>query len=440
VEKGLSVKKMVKTSLTPGSQVVDAYLKNSGLMTSLEKLGFHNVGYGCATCIGNSGPLPDDVAKAVEKGGLVVASVTSGNRNFEGRINPHVKANYLTSPALVVAYALAGTVNINLTTDPIGFSQKGRVVFLKDIWPSQKEVDRLVTTFVTSSLFRTKYQDAAKGTVDWKKVKELKGELYRWDDKSTYLHQPPFFVSPKDGPRPISDIKGARVLVLAGDSVTTDHISPAGHISTTSPAGLYLKSLGVEPRDFNSYGARRGNDQVMVRGTFANQRFRNQLAPGTEGPWTTRFPSGEKTTIFDASLRYLKEGVPLIALAGKEYGTGSSRDWAAKGPMLLGIRAIIAESFERIHRSNLSGMGILPLQFKAGENVLTLGLKGDESFDILGLTDSLKPRQEVKVLATGADGKIIREFNAVVRLDTPVEVNYYRNGGILQTVLRKLAK
>jgi aconitate hydratase len=425
VQKGLSVRKFVKTSLTPGSQVVDAYLKNSGLMTYLERLGFHNVGYGCATCIGNSGPLPEEVAKAIENAGLVVVSVTSGNRNFEGRINPHVKANYLASPVLVMAYALAGTVNIDLTYEPVGFDKKGKAVFLKDIWPAQKEINAFTKKFVSSSLFREKYKDAVKGGPEWKKVRQLEGEIYRWDDKSTYLHQPPFFVSLKDGVRPIADITGERVLIMAGDSITTDHISPAGNISTSSSAGQYLKGLGVEPKDFNSYGARRGNDRVMVRGTFANIRFRNFLAPGTEGPWTTHFPSGEKMGIYDASLRYQKENAPLIGLAGKEYGTGSSRDWAAKGPMLLGIRAIIAESFERIHRSNLAGMGILPLQFKSGEGVSSLGLK--------------KPREEVKVLATGADGSK-KEFFVIVRLDTPVELNYYRNGGILQTVLRKLAK
>ncbi len=439
VARGLKVKKFVKTSLTPGSQVVDEYLRKSGLMKPLEALGFYNAGYGCATCIGNSGPLPQEVAYAIEQGNLIAASVTSGNRNFEGRINPHVKANYLASPILVVAYALAGTVNIDLFNEPIGFDSKGKHVFLKDIWPSQKEIDVLMKKFVTATIFRGKYKNASKGTADWAKVKASKGELFPWHGKSTYIQEPPYFSDMTDTLRKIENIKGARALIMVGDSITTDHISPAGNISAKSPAGQYLLSLGVDPKDFNSYGARRGNDRVMARGTFANIRLRNLLAPGTEGSFTTHFPGHEKMSIFDASLKYKASGVPLIGLAGKEYGTGSSRDWAAKGPALLGIRAIIAESFERIHRSNLAGMGILPLQFKPGDTTQILGLKGNEIFDLMGLNEDLKPRQEVMVLATAPDGTM-NEFWVVVRLDTPVEIDYYRNGGILQAVLRKLNK
>ncbi len=438
VARGLKVKAFVKTSFTPGSQVVDEYLKKAGFMKSLEALGFHNVGYGCATCIGNSGPLPEAVASAIEKGNLIAASVTSGNRNFEGRINPHVKANYLASPMLVVAYALAGTINVDLAQEPVGCDGKGQPVYLKDIWPTQAEINKAVKKFVTAKIFSGKYKNAVKGSKHWKAVKELKGELYKWNEKSTYIQHPPYFEKMGGGLKAIEDIKGARALIMVGDSITTDHISPAGNISLKSPAGQYLLNQGVEQKDFNSYGARRGNDRVMVRGTFANIRLRNLLAPGTEGSWTTHFPSGEKMSIYAASYRYLESGVPLIGLAGKEYGTGSSRDWAAKGPALLGIRVVIAESFERIHRSNLAGMGIMPLQFKAGENAASWGLKGDEVFDIMRLNESLKPRQEVTVKATSADG-VVKEFKVLLRLDTPVEIDYYRNGGILQTVLRKLA-
>jgi aconitate hydratase len=436
---GLTVKPFVKTSLTPGSQVVDAYLRKSGLMTPLEKLGFHNVGYGCATCIGNSGPLPKEVAQAIEQGDLIAASVTSGNRNFEGRINPHVKANYLASPVLVVAYALAGTLNIDLVNEPLGTDKKGKPVFLKDIWPNQSDIIKFTRKYVTASVYSGKYKNAAKGTKAWSRVKVSKGALYPWNEKSTYIQEPPYFTSMGKDLRAIEDIKNARALVMVGDSITTDHISPAGNISLKSPAGQYLLDQGVEQKDFNSYGARRGNDRVMVRGTFANIRLRNLLAPGTEGAWTTHFPSGEKMSIYAASCKYIESGVPLIGLAGKEYGTGSSRDWAAKGPALLGIRAIIAESFERIHRSNLAGMGIMPLQFKAGETAATLGLKGDEAFDLAGLTESLTPRQEIAVTALAPNG-LKKTFRAIVRLDTPVEIDYYRNGGILQTVLRKLNK
>ncbi len=438
VAKGLSVKKFVKTSLTPGSQVVDAYLRKSGLMQSLEALGFHNAGYGCATCIGNSGPLPEAVAAAIERGNLVAVSVTSGNRNFEGRINPHVKANYLASPMLVVALAIAGTVKIDLFNEPLGFNAKGKAVFLKDIWPAQQDIARAVKKYVTASVFSGKYKKAIEGSQHWKNIKELKTELYPWDHKSSYIQQPPYFEAMGDGLKEVKAIAGARCLVMAGDSITTDHISPAGNISRSSPAGQYLQGLGIAPADFNSYGARRGNDRVMSRGTFANIRLCNKLAPGTEGAWTTHFPTGDKLSIFDASCRYKKDGVPLIIIAGKEYGTGSSRDWAAKGPALLGINAVIAESFERIHRSNLAGMGILPLQFKSGDTADTLGLSGTETFDISGLDNNLKPRQELTVKATISNGNV-KQFNVIVRLDTPVEIDYYRHGGILQTVLRQLA-
>jgi aconitate hydratase len=435
--KGLKVKKFIKTSLTPGSQVVDEYLTKSGLLADLEALGFYNVGYGCATCIGNSGPLPEAVSTAVEKANLVVASVTSGNRNFEGRINPHVKANYLASPMLVVAFAIAGNISIDLTAEPIGRDKKGDPVYLKDIWPSRKEINGAIRKFVTVSAFKGRYARAVKGNEHWGRIKTITSELFRWNRNSSYIQEPPYFERMGQGQRAIGDIKNARALVMVGDSITTDHISPAGNIALKSPAGQYLVSIGVEPADFNSYGARRGNDRVMSRGTFANIRLKNCLAPGTEGSWTTHFPSGKKLSIFEASLKYKSEGTALIALAGKEYGTGSSRDWAAKGPALLGIGVVIAESFERIHRSNLAGMGIMPLQFKPGSNAQTLGLKGDEVFDILGLNEQVRPRQELTVKASRPDGSSL-EFKVMVRLDTPVEIDYYRNGGILQTVLVKL--
>lgn len=438
IERGLKVKSFVKTSLTPGSQVVDEYLRKSGLMKSLEALGFHNVGYGCATCIGNSGPLPEEVAAAIENGDLTVASVTSGNRNFEGRINPHVKANYLASPILVVAYAIAGTVRKNLFDEPLGQDKAGNDVYLNDIWPTRREINALMKKFVTAKVFSGRYKHAAKGNRNWADIRAVKSELYRWNHKSTYIQHPPYFENMSGGIKSIEAVKGARALVMVGDSITTDHISPAGNISAKSPAGQYLAGLGVEPKDFNSYGARRGNDQIMTRGTFANIRLRNLLAPGTEGSWTAFFPTGEKMSIFDASCKYRESATPLIAIAGKEYGTGSSRDWAAKGPALLGIRLVIAESFERIHRSNLAGMGIMPLQFKTGDNAVVLGLTGAETFDFPDLSESLRPRQEVAVVATALDGTQKR-FGVIVRLDTPVEIDYYRNGGILQTVLRKIA-
>lgn len=437
-EKGLKVKSYVKTSLAPGSQVVEEYLRNSGLMPYLEQLGFHIVGYGCTTCIGNSGPLPEKISNAITEGDLVAASVLSGNRNFEGRVNPHTKANYLASPPLVVAYALAGTVDKDLTKEPIGQDKNGNDVYLKDIWPSQDEINKVVSRFVTAESFRKRYGNVSKGNKDWNAIEETRSELYRWKPDSTYIQEPPYFAGMMKGTNPIAEIKAARCLVMVGDSITTDHISPAGSISKDSPAGKYLMEQGVAPKDFNSYGARRGNDRVMTRGTFANIRLRNQLAPGTEGSWTIHFPSQEKMSIFDASLKYKAGKTPLLVIAGKEYGTGSSRDWAAKGAALLGVKVVLAQSYERIHRSNLAGMGIVPLEFKNGQSAESLGLKGNEIFDFDGINDRIKPRQDVKIIARSADGSK-KEFQTTCRLDTPVEVDYVRNGGILQTVLRKLA-
>lgn len=439
VERGLSSHGYVKTSFAPGSQVVEEYLKEAGLMKPLEKLGFNIVGYGCTTCIGNSGPLPEYVAKAVTEGNLVAAAVLSGNRNFEGRVNPHAKANFLASPPLVVAYALAGRVDCDLINEPIGHDKKGKPVFLKDIWPTQKEIDGLVKKFVKAKIFKSRYGNVDRGNKNWNAIKSTKSDLFNWNDKSTYIQNPPYFVGMKHQPDPIKTITSARCLVMVGDSITTDHISPAGAIAKDSPAGKYLLDNKVEVKDFNQYGARRGNDRVMTRGTFANIRLRNLTAPGTEGPWTTYWPTGEKMFIYDASLKYKEQATALIVLAGKEYGTGSSRDWAAKGTTLLGIKAVIAESFERIHRSNLCGMGVLPCQFKAGENAASLGLKGDEVFDFTDLSDALKPRQELTVTAKSSDGSV-KTFKVLARVDTPVEVDYLRNGGILQTVLRKLAR
>ncbi|MBE3589390.1 MAG: aconitate hydratase AcnA [Firmicutes bacterium] len=438
VERGLKVPDYVKTSLAPGSRVVTDYLEVSGLLKYLEALRFHVVGYGCTTCIGNSGLLIEDVAREVEEHELVVAAVLSGNRNFEGRINPQVKANYLASPPLVVAYALAGTVDIDLTQEPLGTDRDGRPVYLRDIWPSQEEIRAAVESAVSAEMFKKHYAHVFDGDERWRRLPVPEGELYDWAESSTYIRRPPFFDDLPDEVPPLRDIRGARVLALLGDSITTDHISPAGAIAKDSPAGRYLMERGVEPRDFNTYGARRGNHEVMVRGTFANIRLRNRLAPGREGGWTTHIPSGEVMTIYDASVRYREEGVPLIVIAGKEYGTGSSRDWAAKGPYLLGVRAVLAESFERIHRSNLVGMGVLPLQFKEGDSAATLGLDGDETYDIEGL-ENLAPRSEVTVRATKSDGRVLT-FRAIARLDTPVDVEYYRNGGILQTVLRRMLR
>ncbi|MCA9401473.1 MAG: aconitate hydratase AcnA, partial [Candidatus Omnitrophica bacterium] len=437
VEKGLMVKSYVKTSFAPGSQVVEEYINKAGLMPYFEKLGFHIVGYGCTTCIGNSGPLPEKVSKAIQEGDIVAASVLSGNRNFEGRINPHVKANYLASPPLVVAFALAGRVDIDLDKEPLGIGKKGEDVFLKDIWPTQKEIEALITKNVTAAGFRKRYKNVSAGNENWNKVKSVTSDLFKWNAKSTYIQEPPFFMDMSTDKNEITPITDARVLVMVGDSITTDHISPAGAFSPDSPAGKFLVNAGVEKKDFNSYGSRRGNDRVMTRGTFANIRLRNQLAPGTEGSWTMHFPSNEKMSIYDASLKYKEDKIPLVVIAGKEYGTGSSRDWAAKGTALLGVKAVLAQSYERIHRSNLAGMGVIPLEFKNGDSAETLGLKGDENFDFIGIDNRIKPRQDVTVKAKSPSGKIT-EFKMAVRLDTPVEIDYVRNGGILQTVLLKL--
>ncbi|MCX6622305.1 MAG: aconitate hydratase AcnA, partial [Acidobacteria bacterium] len=437
VEKGLRVKPWVKTSLAPGSTVVTEYYNAAGLTPYLEALNFHLVGYGCTTCIGNSGPLPDEVSEAVLKDKLLVAAVLSGNRNFEGRVNPLVRANYLASPPLVVAYALAGRVDIDLTGEPLGQTPAGEDVYLKDIWPSQQEVDTVVQASVRSEMFQSQYAHVFDGDATWQSLKVPTGDLFAWDPDSTYIKRPPYFDQMVDPSSPIQDLSGARVLAMLGDSVTTDHISPAGNIPKDSPAGKYLVAHGVEPKDFNSYGARRGNHEVMVRGTLANIRLRNQLAPGTEGGVTQHLPDGEPMFIYDASMQYQQEGVPLIIIAGKEYGSGSSRDWAAKGVLLLGVRAVVAESFERIHRSNLVGMGVLPLQFLPGDTRETLGLTGRESYAVEGLPAAIAGGGRVTVRASGADGTA-RSFEAILRIDTPQEVEYYRNGGILPYVLRQL--
>ncbi|TWU09515.1 Aconitate hydratase precursor [Symmachiella macrocystis] len=435
--KGLNRQPWVKTSLAPGSRVVTEYLEKSGLNEDLDALGFQTVGYGCTTCIGNSGPLPTAVSEAVTEGDLVVSAVLSGNRNFEGRINQQVKANYLASPPLVVAYAIAGTTDIDLSKDPLGQDTDGNDVFLKDVWPSQKEITDTIASSLDAEMFATQYAHAADGPPEWQAISGAEGNLFAWDAKSTYVQEPPFFVDMPVEPLPIASINNARCLVSVADSVTTDHISPAGAIKPDAPAGLYLQAEGVAVKDFNSYGSRRGNDRVMTRGTFANIRLRNQLAPGTEGGVTTYLPTDEQMSIYDASLKYKESGTPLVVLAGAEYGTGSSRDWAAKGTYLLGIRAVIAVSYERIHRSNLVGMGVLPLEFQTGESRDALGLDGTETFDI-ALTDDIKPGQDVEVTATKADGSTIN-FTTRCRIDTPVEVEYYRNGGILHKVLRDLA-
>jgi aconitate hydratase len=439
VDRGLGVKPYVKTSLAPGSQVVTEYLREAGLDTYLEALGFHTVGYGCTTCIGNSGPLAGPVDEAVRDADLVVASVLSGNRNFEGRVHPLVRANYLASPPLVVAFAIAGTVDIDLESEPLGKGTRGEDVFLKDIWPTQKEVNDIVHRVVRARAFKQKYKDVFAGNETWNGIRVTTSVTYDWRAENTYIQEPPFFASLEKKGRKIEPIIGARALVLLGDSVTTDHISPAGSIARQSPAGQYLQSLGIEPVDFNSYGSRRGNHEVMLRGTFANVRLRNLLAPGTEGTWTTYFPKDTRTSIYDASVRYHETGTPLVVIAGKEYGSGSSRDWAAKGTALLGVRAVLAESFERIHRSNLAGMGVLPLEFEPGQSWQSLGLKGDETFDIEGLGDDLTPAATLVVTAAAKDGSKTR-FEVKVRIDTPVEIEYYRNGGILQTVLKRLAQ
>jgi aconitate hydratase len=437
VEKGLKVKPFVKTSLAPGSRVVTDYLDRAGLTAALDALGFNTVGYGCTTCIGNSGPLPDAVAKAVTKGDLVAAAVLSGNRNFEGRVNPLVKANYLASPPLVVAYALAGTTDIDLSSEPLGTGKDGQPVYLKDIWPTQQEVEAAVNDMVQPDMFQKRYTGVWDSNPRWNEIKLSGGDLYAWDEASTYIQEPPFLSNVSREKQTIKPIKGARVLAALGDSVTTDHISPAGSISAKSPAGIFLQEHGVKPVDFNSYGARRGNDRVMTRGTFANIRIRNQLAAGTEGGVTRHLPDGQVLSIYDAAMKYQQDGVPLVVLAGAEYGTGSSRDWAAKGTLLLGVKAVIAASYERIHRSNLVGMGILPLEFLPGQTWQSLGLTGEEVYEIVGLDDNLQPRSKLKVRAAAADGSV-KEFTATVRIDSQVERDYYRNGGILPTVLLKL--
>ncbi len=438
VARGLKVPGYVKTSLAPGSKVVTEYLGKSGLLADLDSLGFQVVGYGCTTCIGNSGPLPPEVSKAVADGKLVASAVLSGNRNFEGRVNPDVKANYLASPPLVVAYALAGTTDLDLTREPLGKDREGKPVMLSEIWPSQREIAELEST-VSAEMFARTYANVFDGNPAWNAIDGGKGHLYAFDEASTYIQDPPFFQGLTREVPGVSAIENARVLAVLGDSVTTDHISPAGDIAEKTPAGRYLKSRGVEKKDFNSYGSRRGNDRVMVRGTFANIRLKNSMVPGVEGGVTVHVPSGERLDIYDAAERYRAESTPLLVIAGKEYGSGSSRDWAAKGTLLLGVRAVIAESYERIHRSNLVGMGILPLQFKNGDTAESLGLSGQESLTLRGLTGEPKPRQQVTVEVTRPDGSK-SSFEVTTRLDTPVEINYYRNGGILHTVLRKMLK
>ena len=446
VEKGLKTKPWVKTSLAPGSKVVTEYLNQSGLSKYLDQLGFHLVGYGCTTCIGNSGPLPKNISTAIEEAGLVVSAVLSGNRNFEGRVHAQVRANYLASPPLCVAYALAGSVDVDLATEPLGTGKDGKPVFLKDVWPTSAEISATVAKTIDSAMFQRSYGDVYKGDARWNALKVPQGDTYTWDAKSTYVKNPPYFDGLPAKPLAVQDIVGARVLCSFGDSITTDHISPAGSIKPSSPAGKYLVAQGVKPEDFNSYGARRGNHEVMVRGTFANTRIKNKLNGGAEGGDTVYFaaghaPSGEKMSIYDAAMKYRASNVPTIVLAGKEYGTGSSRDWAAKGPYLLGVKAVIAESFERIHRSNLVGMGVLPLQFAAGQNAETLGLTGHETFEIRGLARAIEgdfsPGQRVSVNAKKSDGKCV-SFEALLRIDTPNEAQYYRHGGILQYVLRGL--
>ncbi len=436
---GLTSKPWVKTSLAPGSQVVTEYLDSSGLQKDLDKIGFNLVGYGCTTCIGNSGPLPENISESIRKNDLVAAAVLSGNRNFEGRVNPDVRANYLASPPLVVAYALAGSLNINLTTDPIGHDRKGNAVYLKDIWPTAKEIAAFVRKNVTRKAFAKRYKDVFKGDSQWRKIKVTKGMNYAWDESSTYVANPPYFEGLSMTPAPVKDIEGARILGVFMDSITTDHISPAGDIKAASPAGKYLNSRGVEKVDFNSYGARRGHHEVMMRGTFANIRIKNQMVPGVEGGVTKHYPSGEQMPIYDAAMKYAATGTPLVIFAGREYGTGSSRDWAAKGTKLLGVRAVIAQSFERIHRSNLIGMGVVPLQFKEDENWQTLGITGNESITIKGLAEGLKPRAVLTVEVTRADGTTA-STQVVCRIDTLDELDYFRNGGIMPYVLRNLAR
>ena len=437
VEKGLSVLPTVKTSITPGSRVVTDYLKQSGLSPYLEQLGFHQAGYGCATCIGNSGPLDDDVVQAITDNDLLAAAVFSGNRNFEGRVNPHTRLNFLASPMLVIAYALAGTVNINLDQEPVGTDKNGQAVYLKDIWPTSDEINALVNSCVTGEQFKTSYASVFNGNQTWNLLSAGQGQLYRWDANSTYLQEPPFFASLGSDRALPEDISGARVLAIFGDSVTTDHISPAGAIPVNSPAGKYLVENGVSPVDFNSYGSRRGNDRVLTRATFGNIRLRNKMLPQVEGNATLHFPDKTQMSIYDAAMTYQQEGVPLVVLAGREYGTGSSRDWAAKGPSLLGVKAVLAASFERIHRSNLVGMGILPLQFKPGDSIESLGLDGEFVFQIEGLKDGLQPAKTIRVTAVHPDGRRVL-FETTLRINTPAEVTCYLNGGIMNTILLEM--
>jgi aconitate hydratase len=438
-QRGLKVKPYVKTSLAPGSRVVSEYLQNAGLLQPLAELGFNVVGYGCTTCIGNSGPLPGEVARAINSADLVAAAVLSGNRNFEGRVHPLVRANYLASPPLVVAYALAGTVDIDLEREPLGVDSQKQPVYLREIWPSAEEVQQALASSLRPEIFSQNYADIFNGNETWNAIPARQSDLYGWDEKSTYIQEPPFFVDFSQEAPHIQEIRGARLLALLGDSITTDHISPAGSIPADGPAGRYLIEQGVAVRDFNSFGARRGNDRVMTRGTFANIRLKNRLTPGVEGGVTRYFPSGEQMSIYEAAVRYHQQGVPLIVVAGKEYGAGSSRDWAAKGTLLLGIKAVIAESFERIHRSNLVGMGVLPLQFLPGESADSLGLSGSEVYHILGLSEDIQPNSQVSVRAERADGEAVN-FTAIARLNTAIEVEYYRNGGILHTVLRNMLR
>jgi aconitate hydratase len=437
VERGLTSKPWVKTSFAPGSKVVTDYIEKAGLWPYLESLRFHLVGYGCTTCIGNSGPLPEAISKTIKDNNLVAVSVLSGNRNFEGRINPQCRANYLASPPLVVAYAIAGRMDFDMVNQPLGNDQAGKPVYLRDIWPTSQEVESTMRSSVTSEMFRKEYADVFTGDRHWQALPIPEGDLYAWDDKSTYIKNPPYFEGMQLKPGAFSDLRGLRTLALLGDSITTDHISPAGSIPPDSPAGKYLIANGVQPKDFNSYGARRGNHEVMMRGTFANIRLKNQLAPGTEGGWTIHQPSGEKMYIYDAAMKYRDQGAHLLIIAGKEYGSGSSRDWAAKGTILLGIRAVLAESFERIHRSNLVGMGVLPLEFLPGETPKSLGLTGLEIFDFEGLARGFEPRKKIKVTARDGSGNV-KNFTALARVDTPFEVAYYQHGGILQYVLRQM--
>jgi aconitate hydratase len=438
-ERGLTRKPWVKTSLAPGSQVVTEYLNAAGLNVDLDAVGFNTVGYGCTTCIGNSGPLPDEIAAAVEAGNLNVAAVLSGNRNFEGRISPHVRSNYLASPPLVVAYALLGSMTKDITTEPLGTGSDGQPVYLKDVWPTAREIAETIEQCLTPEMFRSRYANVFEGPQEWRSIDTVESETYNWNPGSTYVQYPPFFTGMQKEPEPLTDVRGARLLAVLADSVTTDHISPAGSIKKDSPAGEYLLEHQVRPLDFNSYGARRGNHEVMMRGTFANIRIKNELVPGIEGGFTKHQPSGEMLPIYDASMRYQAEGVPLVIIAGKEYGTGSSRDWAAKGTRLLGVKAVVAESFERIHRSNLVGMGVLPLQFTGGTTRLDLKLDGTEQFDILGIADGLKPRQEMVLTITRADGSR-QDVTLLSRIDTLDELEYFKNGGILQYVLRSMVK